>query len=114
MDFEKITYLYISATLYTLGEMLCQKYDENKERAIYCLRKTLIDYEKRYTPMENLFFGILFAKETLRCYLLYGITYVVSLINPLKYLIAKKHLSRRVAKWLMLLQEFDINVVLIA
>jgi len=111
MDFAKPTYLYISATLYALGAMLRQKDDETKERAIYYLSKTLIDYETRYTPMKKFCFGIFFATKKLRHYLLYCTTYVVSPVNPLKYLVAKHHLSRRVAKWLMLLQEFDINVV---
>ena len=43
MDFSKLAYLYISATLYTLEAMLYQKDEENKERAIYYLSKTLID-----------------------------------------------------------------------
>ena len=83
--------------------MLCQKDTENKERAIYYLSKILIDYETRYTPMEKICYGIIFTTEKLRYYLLYCTTFVVSPINPLKYLTNKKHLSSRLAKWLMLL-----------
>ena len=72
--------------------MLCPKDDENKERAIYYLSKTLIDYETRYTPMEKLCFGIILCIEKLRNYLLYCTTYVVTPINPLKHLVAKKYL----------------------
>ena len=75
--------------MYALGEMLCQNDDENKERAIYYLNKTLVDYETRYTPMEKLCFGIIFATKKLRHYLLYCTTFVVSPVNPLKYLMAK-------------------------
>jgi len=85
--------------------------DENKEREIYYLSKTLIDYETRYTPMEKLCFAIVLTIEKLRHYLLYCTTYVVSLVNPLKYLVTKKYLLGRVAKLLMLLQEFYINMV---
>jgi len=88
-DFEKPTYFYISATLYALLAMLCQKDGENKEREIYYLNKSLIDYETRYTPMEKLCFGIIFATKKLRYYFLYCTTYIVSLVNPLKYLVAK-------------------------
>ena len=111
MDFSKPTYLYISATLYALGTMLGQKDTKNKERAIYYLSKTLIDYETRYASMEKICYGIIFTNEKLRHYLLYCTTFFVSLVNPLKYLMAKHHLSGTLAKWLMLLQEFDINVV---
>lgn len=54
---------------------------------------------------------MIFTAKKLRYYLLYCTTYVVNPINPLKYLMAKQHLSQRFTKWLMLLQEFDINVV---
>ena len=91
--------------------MLCQNDEDNKERAIYYLSKTLNDYEARYTLMENVCYGIVFATEKLRHYMLYYTTFVVSHINPLNYLLAKQHLSGRVATWLMSLQEFDINVV---
>jgi len=69
--------------------MLCQKDDENKERVIYYLSKTLVHYETKYTPMENILFGIIFAIKKLRHYLLYWTTFVVSLVNPLKYLVVK-------------------------
>ena len=91
--------------------MLCQKDIENKESVIYYLSKILIDYETRYNPMKNIYYNIMFTNKKLRYYLLYYTTYVVSTVNPLKYLMAKQYLSSRHAKWLMLLQEFDINVV---
>jgi len=83
--------------------MLYQKDTKNKERAIYYLSKTLIDYQTRYTPMKKLCYGIIFATEKLRHYLLHYTTFVVSPVNPLKYLMAKQHLLGRVAKWPMLL-----------
>jgi len=61
--------------------------------------------------MENIFFAMIFTTEKVRHYLLYCITYVVSLVDPLKYLVAKQHSSSRFAKCLMLLHEFDINMV---
>lgn len=91
--------------------MFYQKTKNNKERAIYYLSKILVDYEIRYIPMEKIYFVMIFTIEKLRHYLLYCTTYVVSPINYLKYLMAKQYLSCRFAKWLMLLQEFDINMV---
>lgn len=61
MGFTKPSYLYISPTLYALGVMLYQRDDEGKEMTIYYLSKTLFDHETRmYTPMEKLYFGIIF------------------------------------------------------
>lgn len=103
MDFLKPTCLYISTTLYALGKMLCQKDTKNKETTIYYLSKTLIDYETRYTHMEKPCYGIIFTIEKLRHYLSFFTTFVVSLVNSLKYLVNKQHLSSRLVKWLMLL-----------
>lgn len=89
MDFLKPDYLYISTILYTLGEMSCQKDDENKERTIYYLSKTLDDYETRYTPMEKNCFGIVFATKKLRHYLLYCNIFMASHVDPLKYIMEK-------------------------
>ena len=56
---------------------------------MYYLSKNLIDYETRYTPMEKLFFAIIFDTKKLRYYLLYCTTYVASPFNQMKYLVAK-------------------------
>jgi len=70
VDFSKEAYLYILATMFALGTMLYQQDDEKKERAIYYLSKTVINYEIRYTPIERIYFGIVFATKKLRRYLL--------------------------------------------
>ena len=61
--------------------------------------------------MKKLYLGIVFAIEILRNYIFYCTTYIISPINPLKYLMTKQYLLGSVAKWMMLLQEFNINVV---
>lgn len=61
--------------------------------------------------MEKICFMMIFTIEKLRYYLLYCTTYVVNPIDPLKYLITMQYLLGRFPKWLILLQEFDINVV---
>lgn len=64
--------------------MLCEENDEKKERVIYYLSKTLLEYETIYTFMKSLYLGIVFLIEKLRHYLLYYITYVVNLVNTFK------------------------------
>lgn len=103
MEFSKPAYLYISPILYALGEILCHKDDDKKEKAIYYLSRILHVYETRYTPMKKLCFGIVFSTEKLRHYLLYYTTYVVSPMDPMKCLIAKQHLYGRIVKWLVFL-----------
>lgn len=111
MDFSQPAYLYISTSLYVIGTMLYKKNTNNKKRAIYYLRKKFIEYEIKYTPMKKICYAMIFTTKKLRYYLLYCSTYVVGHVNPLTYLMAKQHISCRFVKWLMLLQEFDINVI---
>ena len=88
--------------------MLSYKDDNNKERAIYYISKTLLDYETRYTPIKKMYFSIVFSIEKLRCYMLGNTTYVIDQANPLRYLMSKSYLSKRATKWVMLLKEFDL------
>lgn len=78
--------------------MLCQKMEDNKERAIHYLNKMLVYYDTRYTLMEKICFAMIFTTEKLRYYLLYCTTYVIGSMNPLKYLMVKQHLLGRFAK----------------
>jgi len=40
-----------------------------------------------------------------------NITYVIAQDDPLRYLMSRSYLSRRVAKWVMFLQEFDLAFI---
>lgn len=45
--------LYISTTQTTLGELLAQQDNEDKERAVYYISHTLVGYELNYTLIEH-------------------------------------------------------------
>ena len=103
--------LYISATKTSLGILLAQEDDNNKERAIYYLSHTLISYEMNYSIIEKAFLAVVFASQKLRHYMLAHTTRLVAKIDPLKYLLSKAALIGRLAKWVMILSEFDIHYV---
>jgi len=107
-DSDKCLLLYVLETLSALRAMIAQKDDKNKERAIYYINKTLLDYETRYTPIKNMYFVIIFSSKYLRHYMLGNTTYVIAQVDPLKYLMSKSYLSGRAVEWVMLLQEFDL------
>jgi len=107
-DSKKIFLLYVSTTLNALREMLAQKDDNNKERTIYYISKTLLDYEIRYTLIEKMCFAIVLSNENLKHYMLENTTYFIAQGDSLRYLMSKSYLSGRVTKWVMLLQEFDL------
>ena len=103
--------LYISAIDTSLGILVAQEDNNNKERAIYYLSCTLISYEMNYSIIEKSFLEVVFASQKLRHYMLAHTTQLVAKIEPLKYLLSKAALTRRLAKWVMILSEFDIEYV---
>jgi len=53
-------------------------------------------------------FEIVFSSKNLRYSMLGNTSYAIAQVDPLRYLIFKSYLFKRVAKWVMLLQEFDL------
>lgn len=53
----------------------------------------------------------MFATQKLRHYLLNAEVHVMVKFDPLKHLFSKTDLSGRLAKWVMMLTEFDLKFV---
>ena len=81
------------------------------ERAIYYLRKKMLDYETRYTTLEKAWLALVWATKKLRHYLLAHSVMLVSRLDPIKCLFEKQTLTGRLARWLLLLSEFDLKYV---
>jgi len=91
--------------------MLVKKEEDGKERLVYFISRTLKDYKTRYTPIEKLCQCIMFSTKRLRHYMINSIIHVLTQVDPLRYLMSKPCLNGRSTKWVMLLQEFDLNFV---
>ncbi|KAK8593128.1 hypothetical protein V6N12_045214 [Hibiscus sabdariffa] len=104
--------LYLSVFDNSMGCVLGQ-HDETgkKERAIYYLSKKFTEYEAKYSPVEKLCCALVWATKRLRQYMLYHTTWLISKLDPLKYMMEAPALSGRLARWQMLLSEFDILYV---
>ena len=109
--FGKPLILYILVTETSLGILLAQEDNNNKEWAIYYLSHTLISYEMNYSIIEKAFLAVVFASQKLRHYMLAHTTWLVAKIDPPKYLLSKAALRGCLAKWVMVLSEFDIQDV---
>ena len=64
-----------------------------------------------YTFIKKSCLAIVFASQNLCHYILTHKVKLISKIDPLKYLLNKTTLIDRLAKWLMILSEFDIEYV---
>ena len=104
--------LYVSATESAIGMVLGQ-HDETgrKENAVYYLSKSLLPYERKYSPMERTCLAVVWAAQKLRHYFLAHQVKLLARMDPLKYIFEKPVTSGRVARWQMLLAEFDITYV---
>ncbi|KAG9458869.1 hypothetical protein H6P81_003377 [Aristolochia fimbriata] len=103
--------LYIAAQEKSVGALLAQCDENNKERSLYYLSRALVGAELNYSPIEKTCLALIFAIQKLRHYLLAHSTNLISRADPLKYIMSWPILSGRLAKWALLLSEFEINFV---
>ncbi|XP_070021771.1 uncharacterized protein [Nicotiana sylvestris] len=97
------------------GEFGCilGQHDETgrKEQAIYYLSKKFTSYEARYSLLERTYCALTWVAEKLRHYFCAYTTYLISRMDPLKYIFQKPMPTSKLAKWQILLSEFDIVYV---
>ena len=96
----------------SMGCVLGQHDDSGrKEQAIYYLSKKFTDCETRYSSLEKTCCALAWASRRLRQYMLSHTTWLVSKMDPIKYIFEKPALTGRIARWQMLLSEYDIVYV---
>ena len=105
-------FLYLSVSNSAFGCVLGQ-HDEigKKEKAIYYISKKFTPYESRYTLLERTCFDLTWLAKKLRHYLSCYTTYLISRMDPLKYIFQKAMPTEKLAEWQILLSEFDVVYV---
>ena len=63
-----------------------------------------------YTTTEKEFLAVVFTLEKFRQYLLGSRTTIFTDHSALRYLIQKKNAKARLIRWILLLQEFDLEI----
>lgn len=106
MPFE----LMCDASGYAVGAVLGQKIGKERH-VIYYASKTLNAAQSNYATTEKELLAIVFAFEKFRSYLLGGKTTVYTDHAALRYLMTKKETKPRLMRWILLLQEFDVEIV---
>ena len=104
--------LYLTVYEKSIGCVLRQ-HDETwrKKQAIYYLSKKFMDYESRYSLLEKMCCALAWAAQRLEQYMLYHTTWLIIKLDPIKFIFEKPSLSGRIARWQVLLLEFDILYV---
>ncbi|XP_043702408.1 uncharacterized protein LOC122652665 [Telopea speciosissima] len=84
---------------------------DGEEHVIYYLSKKLLEYEIRYTLVEKTCTSLVWVTKRLRHYMISHPIKLVSRMDPIKYLFEKPALIGRMARWQLLLSDFDITYV---
>ena len=83
---------------------------DGKPYVVNYASKTLNDAQKNYTTTEKKLLAVVFVLDKFRNYLL-GISIVIFTDHSaLKYLLNKKDAKARLIRWIILLQEFNIQI----
>lgn len=101
--------LMCDASDYALGAVLGQRLDGHF-RPIYYASRTLTGAQKNYTTTEKELLAVVFAFDKFRSYLILSKTIVYTDHSALKYLFKKQDSKHRLIRWVLLLQEFDIEI----
>ena len=97
------------ASNYAVGAVLGQK-EGRASHVIYYASKILDGAQQNYSTTEKELLAIVYALEKFRQYLLGTKVIVYSDHAALKYLMTKKDAKPRLIRWILLLQEFDLEI----
>ncbi|XP_065871928.1 uncharacterized protein, partial [Euphorbia lathyris] len=84
--------------------------NDKKLHVIYYASHTLSGAQLNYTTTEKEMLAVVFACDKFRSYLLGSKVIIYTDHAALKYLFAKKDENPRLIRWVLLLQEFDIEI----
>ena len=101
--------LMCDASDYAIGAVLGQK-REKIFQVIYYASRTLNDAQLNYATTEKELLAIVFAFDKFRPYLIGNKVVVHTDHSAFKYLMTKKDAKPRLIRWVLLLQEFDVEI----
>ncbi|XP_027171986.1 uncharacterized protein LOC113771612 [Coffea eugenioides] len=97
------------ASDYAVGAVLGQRVGK-AAHAIYYASRALNGAQLNYSTTEKELLAVVFALEKFRSYLLGAKVIIFSDHAALRYLLTKKEAKPRLIRWILLLQEFDLEI----
>ena len=98
------------ASDFAVGVVLGQRVDK-KLNVIHYASKTLDSAQKNYATTEKEFLAVVFACDKFRPYIVDSKVIIHTDHAAIKYLMEKKDAKPRLIRWVLLLQEFDLQIV---
>ena len=109
LDWNKEFEIVCDASDYAMGAILGQR-TEKFFRVIYYASKTFNEAQENYSTRENEMLAMVYSCEKYRPYILGSHVIIHTNHAAIKYLMAKKDVKPRLIKWVLLLQEFDLEI----
>nr|XP_027088737.1 uncharacterized protein LOC113710089 [Coffea arabica] len=101
--------LMCDASDFSVGAVLGQKHDK-RLHVIYYASKILNESQVNYATTEKELLAVIFALDKFRSYLVGSKVIIYTDHAALKYLLNKKDAKSRLIRWILLLQEFDLEI----
>ena len=108
-DWSNAFEIMCDASDYVMGAVLGQR-TEKIFKAIYYARKTFNEAKENYSTTEKEMLAMVFSCEKIRPYILGSHVVIHTDHAAIKYLMAKKDAKPRLIRWVLLLQEFDLEI----
>lgn len=94
---------------YAVGAFL-EKHKDTKFLAIYYPRRTLYESQVNYATTEIELLSIVFVIDKFHSYLVGSKIIVYTDHVVIRYLLSNKDVKPRLIRWILLVQEFDMNI----
>ena len=92
-----------------IGAFLGQR-ESGKPYVVYHASKTLNEAQRNYTTIETELLAVVYALDKFRAYLVGSDIVIFTDHSALKYLLTKKEVKARLIRWVLLLQEFNLQI----
>jgi hypothetical protein len=109
LDWSQPFEIMCYASDYAVGAVLGQR-KEGRVHAVYSASKTHNEAQLNYATTEKELLAEVFAFEKFRSYIVNSKVIVYTDHTTIKYLLVKKDAKPRLIRWILLLQEFDVEI----
>jgi hypothetical protein len=108
-EYTKDYILYLASSTSTIAMVLVQEDPNSEEHVIYYLSKSLSGPKLRYSHVEKLALAAVIVVQRFRHYILLCTTTVIVDSNPMYHILTRQVLGGKYSKWIVILQEFDLE-----
>ena len=91
-------------------EVVLSQREDGKPYVIYYANKTLNEAQRNYTTIVKELLAVVFTLDKFRAYLVGSFIVVFIDHSTLKYLLTKQDAKPRLIRWILLLQEFNLQI----